>query len=75
MSTKQKKLTTKQKLMASLWSAILFFIIAGPAYLLTMSVIPGFRTPAGCPSWLAIFVHTLVFFGAVFGIMYLPLPV
>lgn len=56
----------------SLYSALLFFLIASPAmYTLTNSVIGG-TSVGGCPTAFGLVLHTIVFLAASYGIMLLP---
>ena len=57
----------------SLYSAIIFLLISLPiTYKITNSI--GLRTlrKAGCPSWIGIFVHTVVFLLLIRLAMHLP---
>ena len=56
----------------SLYSALLFFLIANPVtYRFTNSIISG-TSENGCPTAFGFMLHTLVFLGASYFIMTLP---
>ncbi len=56
----------------SLYSALLFFLIASPVtYKLTNQLIGG-TAVGGCPTAFGVILHTLVFLLASYGIMTLP---
>ena len=56
----------------SLYSALLFFLIANPVtYKFTNSIIGG-TSENGCPTTFGFILHTLVFLAASYGIMLLP---
>lgn len=56
----------------SLYSALLFFLVANPAtYKLTNQLVGGTATD-GCPTTFGLFLHTIVFLAASYGIMLLP---
>jgi hypothetical protein len=56
----------------SLYSALLFFLIANPAtFRITNSIIGG-TSVGGCPTAFGLFVHTVVFLAASYGLMLLP---
>jgi hypothetical protein len=56
----------------SLYSALLFFLIANPVtYKFTNSILPG-TSVNGCPTAFGFILHTLVFLAASYGIMLLP---
>ena len=60
------------KVKYSLYSALIFFLIANPlTYKVVNSVIPGVAVN-GCPTPLGLLLHTFVFFLALVGIMLLP---
>ena len=67
------RLTQKQS--ATLQAVLLFFLISNPfTYRLTNSLLSGLigrlADPSGCPTSLGIVVHSLVFGGIVYGLMY-----
>jgi predicted ABC-type sugar transport system permease subunit len=65
-------LSAALKFKFSMYSALLFFLIASPAtYSLTNSIIGG-TSVGGCPTAFGLIVHTLVFLAASYGIMLLP---
>ena len=60
------------KVKYSLYSALIFFLVANPAtFRVVNSVIPGVAVN-GCPTALGLLLHTFVFFLALVGIMMLP---
>jgi hypothetical protein len=60
------------KVKYSLYSALIFFLIANPAtFRVVNSIIPGVAVN-GCPTALGLLLHTFVFFLALVGIMLLP---
>lgn len=60
------------KVKYSLYSALIFFLIANPAtYRVMNSLIPGIAVN-GCPTAFGLLLHTFVFFLALVGIMMLP---
>ncbi len=60
------------KVKYSLYSALIFFLIANPAtFRVVNSIIPGVAVN-GCPTAMGLLLHTLVFFLALVGIMMLP---
>ena len=60
------------KVKYSLYSALIFFLVANPAtFRLVNSVIPGVAVN-GCPTGAGLLLHTVVFFVALVGIMMLP---
>ena len=67
--------TTTQKAKYSLYSAIVFFIIASPfMYRLTSSVLGNWiASKQGYPTMSGLILHTIVFGLILFGMMYLPL--
>ena len=57
---------------ATLQAILLFFLVSHPiTYRLTDSIVGGLTTPAGLPTTLGLLVHSLVFGGIVYGLMYL----
>jgi hypothetical protein len=60
------------KVKYSLYSALIFFLIANPAtFRVVNSIIPGVAVN-GCPTAMGLLLHTFVFFLALVGIMLLP---
>jgi hypothetical protein len=60
------------KVKYSLYSALIFFLVANPAtFRVVNSVIPGVAVN-GCPTAMGLLLHTFVFFLALVGIMLLP---
>jgi hypothetical protein len=60
------------KVKYSLYSALLFFLVANPTTFRVMnSVFPGIAI-GGCPTAIGMIVHTFVFFVALVGLMLLP---
>lgn len=56
----------------SLYSALLFFLIANPVTFRLTNQILGGTAVNGCPTTFGFFLHTLVFLAASYGIMLLP---
>ena len=60
------------KVKYSLYSALIFFLVANPAtFRVVNSIIPGVAVN-GCPTAGGLLLHTVVFFFALVGIMMLP---
>jgi hypothetical protein len=60
------------KVKYSLYSALIFFLVANPAtFRVVNSIIPGVAVN-GCPTAMGLLLHTVVFFLALVGIMMLP---
>jgi hypothetical protein len=60
------------KVKYSLYSALIFFLVANPAtFRVVNSLIPGVAVN-GCPTAMGLLLHTVVFFFALVGIMMLP---
>lgn len=60
------------KVKYSLYSALIFFLVANPmTFKVVNSIIPGVAVN-GCPTSLGLLLHTFVFFLALVGIMMLP---
>jgi hypothetical protein len=56
----------------SLYSALAFFLVANPVtFKFVNSLIPGVAVN-GCPTAFGFILHTLVFFGVLYGLMSLP---
>lgn len=65
-------LSTALKIKFSLYSALLFFLVANPVTFRVMnSLIPGVAV-SGCPTSFGFMLHTIVFFGLSFLLMLLP---
>lgn len=65
-------LTLGLKVKYSLYSALIFFLVANPAtFRVVNSILPGVAVN-GCPTSFGLFLHTFVFFLALLGIMMLP---
>ncbi len=57
---------------AAIKAILVFFIISHPMmYRLTNSAVGGLASSSGCPTALGLVVHSLVFGGVVYGLMYL----
>ncbi len=57
---------------ATIQAILVFFIISHPMmYRLTNSAVGGLASSSGCPTTLGLVVHSLVFGGVVYGLMYL----
>ncbi|MDA7573919.1 hypothetical protein N8751_01400 [bacterium] len=59
----------------SFYSALIFFVISSPqAYVLSQKLVGNLFALSGdgCPTSLGLFIHTLVFMVALYGIMNLP---
>ena len=61
----------EKKMMISLMSAVLFFIIANPrTFLVVRSLLgDGISNAAGCPTGFGLIVHAFVFFLITWGLM------
>jgi hypothetical protein len=60
------------KVKYSLYSALLFFLVANPVtFRVVNSVFPGVAV-GGCPTAFGMVLHTFVFFVALVGLMMLP---
>jgi hypothetical protein len=60
------------KVKYSLYSALIFFLVANPVtFRFVNSIIPGVAVN-GCPTAFGLMLHTFVFFLALVGIMMLP---
>jgi len=65
-------LSTALKIKFSLYSALIFFLVANPVTFRVMnSLIPGVAVN-GCPTSFGFMLHTVVFFGLSFLLMLLP---
>jgi hypothetical protein len=65
-------LSTALKIKFSLYSALIFFLVANPVTFRVMnSLIPGVAVN-GCPTSFGFMLHTIVFFGLSFLTMMLP---
>ena len=57
---------------ATLQAILVFFILSHPMlYRLTNSLVGGLASSSGCPTTVGLIVHSLVFGGVVYGLMYL----
>ncbi len=57
----------------SLYSALIFYLISSkPMYKLTRMFHSGIANDQGCPTYFGLLLHSLVFFAAIFTVMYLP---
>lgn len=67
------KPSTAEKIKYSLYSAIVFFVIASPfVYKLTSSILGKWVAgPSGCPTISGLVLHTIVFGLIIFGLMYM----
>jgi hypothetical protein len=71
----QKQPTTQDKAKYSLYSAVIFLIIASPLmYRITSAVLGQWIAVQGCPTVAGLVLHTIVFALVIFGIMFVPLP-
>jgi hypothetical protein len=60
------------KVKFSLYSTLLFFLVANPlTYKVVNSIVSGVAV-GGCPTAFGLFLHSLVFFGLSYAIMTLP---
>tara|TARA_B110000971_G_C19598688_1_gene315112 strand:+ start:121 stop:546 length:426 start_codon:yes stop_codon:yes gene_type:complete len=62
------------KIKHSLYGTLIFYFISSPAVFSVVRKILGDKlsTNEGCPSKLGIFVHSIIYFLALIGVMYLP---
>jgi hypothetical protein len=56
----------------SLYSALAFFLVANPVTFRVVNSLIGGIAVNGCPTSLGLILHTVVFFGVVYGLMSLP---
>jgi hypothetical protein len=56
----------------SLYSALAFFLVANPVTFRFVNSLIGGIAVNGCPTALGLILHTVVFFGVVYGLMSLP---
>lgn len=62
------------KVKYSLYTALLFFLIASPMmYMATSRLFGAWIANRGCPTGLGVLLHSVVFFFALWGLMNLPL--
>jgi hypothetical protein len=66
------ELSTGLKVKFSLYSTLLFFLVANPVTYRFMNSIIGGVAVAGCPTAFGFILHSLVFFGLSYAIMTLP---
>lgn len=72
LQTKMAVKSAGLKLKYSLYSALAFFLVANPVtFRFVNSFIAGVATN-GCPTAFGFVLHTLVFFGVLYGLMSLP---
>lgn len=63
-----------RKIKYSLYSALIFFLIASPMmYMATSRLFGSWIANRGCPTGLGVIFHSVVYFLAVWGVMNLPL--
>jgi hypothetical protein len=60
------------KVKFSLYSTLLFFLVANPLTYKVVNSIVGGVAVGGCPTAFGLFLHSLVFFGLSYAIMTLP---
>jgi hypothetical protein len=65
-------LSTGLKVKFSLYSTLLFFVVANPATYTFMNSIVGGVAAAGCPTAFGLVLHSVVFFLLSYAIMTLP---
>lgn len=66
-------MSTANKVKNSLIATFLFYVISHPnTYSFVNSIISGVPNPAGCPTQLGLILHSIVYFLALIGVMYLP---
>ena len=65
-------LSTGLKVKFSLYSTLLFFLVANPATYTFVNSILGGVAVGGCPTAFGLFLHSVVFFLLSYGIMTLP---
>jgi hypothetical protein len=63
-----------QKVRYAFYSAIVFLVISSPImYRIVAAVLGGIvASPAGCPTVFGLLLHTAVFFGVIYGLMFVP---
>jgi len=72
LQTKMAVKSAGLKLKYSLYSALAFFLVANPVtFRFVNSFVAGVATN-GCPTAFGFVLHTLVFFGVLYGLMSLP---
>jgi hypothetical protein len=63
-----------RKIKYSLYSALIFFLIASPMmYMVTSRLFGSWIATRGCPTGFGVLLHSIVYFLAVWGFMNLPL--
>lgn len=60
------------KVKYSLYSTLLFFLVANPVTYRFMNSIIGGVAVSGCPTAFGLILHSLVFFGLLYALMSLP---
>ena len=60
------------KVKFSLYSTLLFFLVANPLTYKVVNSIVGGVAVGGCPTAFGLFLHSIVFFGLSYAIMTLP---
>ena len=67
-------ISNKIKLKHSLYGALIFYLISSPALFSVMGSILGnwVSTSSGCPTFMGLLLHSVVFCMALVGVMYLP---
>ena len=69
-----KSPSVQDKLKYSLVSALIFLLIASPIMFQVVQAIFGglftVASPGGCPTIAGLLLHTVVFFGIIFGLMF-----
>jgi hypothetical protein len=73
------KVSTAKKIKISVYSGLLFLVIASPfMYNIVNSLTHGLGVfvlnQTGCPTYVGVILHAVVFTLLTFGMMYLPLP-
>jgi hypothetical protein len=64
----------QQKARYSLYSALAFLVISSPImYRIVAAILGGIvASPTGCPTLFGLLLHTAVFFGVIYGLMFVP---
>lgn len=65
-------LSTGLKVKFSLYSTLLFFLVANPATFTFVNSLVGGVATAGCPTAFGLVLHSLVFFALSYALMTLP---
>jgi hypothetical protein len=63
-----------KKAQYALYSAIAFLVISSPImYRIVAAILGGIvASPTGCPTLFGLLLHTAVFFGIIYGLMFVP---